>query len=300
MVQYGILSCGRSSVYLGTTERFDNVTTSLTLRTAASPRSGATGYSITYSGFSNGGTTGGYVGTVEKFIDVLNIHTSQASISKRYLPAGFSLYNISDLSWYGFVAGGIDPTAMTGIIERYNDLLNTQTLRTSNITPRTGLAGFSLNGYGFLCCGATAIVAGLGTNERYEDISDSITLRASGASRRELAAYAMSGFGFTSGGWTNSITQRYDNLSDTYLGRAVLPDLVRHLLAGYSINDYGFVSCGWKNTNTVLSPDTIRLDDVANTQMNVNTSAIARAALAGYAIEEVQCPPIQCTFGIMV
>ena len=87
---FGFTSCGWTTANVGTTERFDDVANTHTLRTAAAARNALTGYSLNGFGFTSCGHDGATVGTTERFDDVANTHTLRTAATARRFLAGYS------------------------------------------------------------------------------------------------------------------------------------------------------------------------------------------------------------------
>jgi hypothetical protein len=272
---YGFTSCGYTSTYVGTTERFDDVANTHTARANATARSYLAGYSLNGYGFTSCGNTGTNVGTTERFDDVANTHTARADASARDYLTGYSL------NGYGFTSCGYTSTYV-GTTERFDDVANTHTAR-ANASARASLTGYSLNNYGFTSCGETSGGSKVGTTERFDDVVNIHTARANATAREYLAGYSLNGYGFTSCGTTGTTvgtTERFDDVTNTHTARANAT--ARIFLTGYSLNGYGFTSCGY---TTTLVGTTERFDDVANIH-TARADATARRYLTGYSTNE--------------
>ena len=84
---------------------------------------------------------------------------------------------------FGFTSGGPG----TGLTERFDDVADTQTARTA-ATAREGLAGYSLNGFGFTSCGIAG--GNTGVTQRFDDVANTQTARTAATARRYLAGYS--------------------------------------------------------------------------------------------------------------
>jgi hypothetical protein len=167
---------------------------------------------------------------------------------------------------------------MGGITPRNVPHTRGLTIFVSNESPTRGKVRIE-GGYGFVSCGFTNV--NLGTTERFDDVANTYTARASATARRDLAGYSLNGYGFTSCGWTSAntgITERFDDVANTHTARANA--FARSYLAGYSLNGYGFTSCG---DISVRVGTTERFDDVANTH-TARANATARLGLVGYSL----------------
>jgi len=95
----------------------------------------------------------------------------------------------------------------------------------------------------------------------------------------------MTTYGYTAGGWVtgtgiSAITEKYDDVANTWTAKANL-NTARADLAGFSQNGYGYTAGGYV---AAVSAVTEKYDDVANTwtaKANLNT---ARNHLAGFDI----------------
>jgi hypothetical protein len=277
---YGFTSCGYTSTYVGTTERFDDIANSHTARANATARRDLAGYAFNGYGFTSCGYTGSNpgVGTTQRFNDTANSHTARANATARYGLTGYAF------GGYGFTSCGYT-TAVVGTTERFDDTANSHTAR-ANATARNYLAGYAFGGYGFTSCGYTTAV--VGTTERFDDTANSHTARANATARNYLAGYAFGGYGFTSCGLTSSYvgtTERFDDTANSHTARANAT--ARNYLAGYAFGGYGFTSCGY--TGSYVGT-TERFDDTANSH-TARANATARYGLAGYAFPNLDNPP---------
>jgi hypothetical protein len=271
---YGFSTCGYTSTYVGTTERFDDIANSHTARANATARRLLAGYAFNGYGFTSCGYTGSTpgVGTTERFDDTANSHTARADATARYHLTGYAF------NGYGFTSCGYTGSNV-GTTERFDDTANSHTAR-ANAIARDRLAGYAFNGYGFTSCGYTSTY--VGTTERFDDVANSHTARANATARRQLAGYAFNGYGFTSCGYTGSTpgvgtTERFDDTANSHTARA--DATARYTLAGYAFNGYGFTSCGY--TSSAVGT-TERFDDTANSH-TARANATARQTLTGYA-----------------
>jgi hypothetical protein len=274
---YGFTSCGYTSTYVGTTERFDDTANSHTGRANATARRELTGYAFGGYGFTSCGYTGSNVGTTERFDDTANSHTARANATARYGLAGYAF------GGYGFTSCGLIDS-IVGTTERFDDTANSHTGRAS-ATARYQLTGYAFGGYGFTSCGYTTNY--VGTTERFDDTANSHTTRANATARRELTGYAFGGYGFTSCGFTGSnvgTTERFDDTANSHTARANAT--TRRNLAGYAFGGYGFTSCGF-TTNYVGTTE--RFDDTANSH-TTRANATARRYPAGYAFPNLDNP----------
>lgn len=303
---YGFTSCGQVSTGdTGLTERFDDILNIHIIRADATPRRGPTGYSMYINdenvGFTSGGIRAGVVGTTEKFSDITNTHTSRKDIIGRRGLAGYSIYQ------YGFACGGVlGSNLSTDMIERFDDMTNTHIQISGKMTARGRLCGYSMptSGfwYGFTSCGNTDIIAWTGITERYDNIGDISTLRATASARRELTGYSMivnnEYYGFSCGGWTNNQTERFDDNSNTHTTRTTItPAGPRNEVVSFSMKVdnhwYGFAGCGWTGTGSIRTGQIERFDDNTNTQ-TIRNPATIKSFLAGYALD--LCPTTICDF----
>jgi hypothetical protein len=275
---YGFSTCGYTSAYVGTTERFDDTANSHTARASTTSRIGPAGYAFNGYGFSTCGyaSGGSLSGITERFDDIANSHTARANATARTYLAGYAF------NGYGFTSCGYTGSGSgVGTTERFDDTANSHTAR-ANATARYYLTGYAFGGYGFTSCGYTSTQ--VGTTERFDDTANSHTARANATARRELAGYAFGGYGFTSCGYTSTYvgtTERFDDTANSHTARANAT--ARNSLTGYTLGGYGFTSCGYTSANVGT---TERFDDVANSH-TARANATARRHLAGYAFPDL-------------
>jgi len=210
-----------------------------------------------------------------------NAHTQPLSVLVKNDTASRGLVRIN--GGYGFTTCGY-VAAVSAVTERYDNVTNAWTAKTSATTARQLLTGYSLNGLGFGSCGETAGAnTPTGVTERFDDTINAHTARLSATARYRPSGYSLSGYGFSSGGY-NAIdsvatTERFDDVANTHTARTNL-NTARNGLAGYSLNGYGFTTCGYI---AAVSAVTERFDDVANTH-TARLDATARFTLAGYSL----------------
>lgn len=200
---------------------------------------------------------------------------------------------------FGFTSCGFVPPNAVGTTERFDDVANTQTARTS-ASARFGPTGYSLNGFGFTSGGATAGPIQVGTTERFDDVINTHTSRTGISARDVLAGYTLNGFGFTncgrSGAGTSSVVQRFDDTTNfqTVVSGGAPAITSRQTPAGYGLNNLGFTSGGETGGGGVIGAGTVsavteRYDptiDIAfggnqTTRANLTT---ARRSLTGFSI----------------
>ncbi|KKN31286.1 hypothetical protein LCGC14_0825510 [marine sediment metagenome] len=165
---------------------------------------------------------------------------------------------------------------MGGVTTRNNKHTYPMPIYLKNEDADRGLVRIN-GGFGFTACGND----GAHTDEvdRFDDITNTQTVRAVATSRQEPTGYSLNGFGFTSCGFIGAntgVTQRFDDAVNTHTAR--LAATARISPAGYSLVGKGFTSCG--NTGGV-SGETQRFDDVANTH-TARLAATAREESTGY------------------
>ncbi|MDP3352849.1 MAG: kelch repeat-containing protein, partial [Flavobacteriaceae bacterium] len=91
---------------------------------------------------------------------------------------------------YGYTAGGWTPLPVA-TTEKYDDIADTWTAKANLNTGRLGLAGFSLNGYGYTAGGSDAI-AESAVVEKYDDVANTWTAKTSmNTARPYLAGFAL-------------------------------------------------------------------------------------------------------------
>lgn len=131
---------------------------------------------------------------------------------------------------------------------------------------------------GFTTCGVTGAGAS-GATERYSDVDNTQTLRASATARSFLAGFSLNGFGFSIAGRPNvGTTERFDDSANTHTTRT--PCTARSELGGYSTRGFGFSTCGFTNTSVGT---TERFEDESNTWTSRATAA-ARRAVGAYSL----------------
>ncbi len=227
---FGYTTCGNTGAIVGTTERFDEVINSQVQRTNATPTWNTTGYALNGFGFKSGGTgaagvnekfddvtnswetraiitdrnnlsgyglngygftSGGFAaavsGITQRFDDNANIQLTRASLNTARLTlAGYSI------NGYGFTNCGFLDLILTatGIVERFDDIANTQTNR-QTATARGNLATFSLNGFGFTSCGFTnPPPLTVDTTERFDDVANTQTGVTAATARTNPGGYS--------------------------------------------------------------------------------------------------------------
>ncbi|MDZ4810763.1 MAG: hypothetical protein SGI96_21210 [Bacteroidota bacterium] len=155
---------------------------------------------------------------------------------------------------------------------------NTWVARATGGTAREELAGFSLNGYGYICSGTT----GANTSEanQFNDSTNAWIGRAgAGTARTGPAGFALNGFGYNCGGFVGAQVSTADQFNDStnaWVGRTGI-GTARYLLAGFSLNGYGYVCNGNANTNEVNQHN-----DSANTWTIRATGGTSRHGIPGF------------------
>ncbi len=188
---------------------------------------------------------------------------------------------------FGFTNGGFDGASLSGSVERYDDVANSQTARTAILAARDKCAGFSLNGFGHVVGGENPIGTVIGTHSRLDDVLNVQLIRDFVISRNGLTGYTINGFGFSSCGFDGinrvGTTERYDAVADANTLRTSAT--ARDLLAGFGMNNFGFTACG-STTGLIggIVATTERFDDVANTQVARVNTTFATYQLTGYSL----------------
>lgn len=185
---------------------------------------------------------------------------------------------------FGFTNGGFNGVSLSDVVERYDDVANSQTARTAILAARDKCAGFSLNGFGHVVGGENPIGTVIGTHSRFDDVLNIQLIRDFVISRNGLTGYTVNGFGFSSCGFDGinrvGTTERYDAVADSNTLRTSATS--RDLLAGFGMNNFGFTSCG-----DIAGPIPIdivdRFDDIANTQTTRASASVAHQ-LTGYSL----------------
>ena len=178
---------------------------------------------------------------------------------------------------------------------KYDDVLNTWTVKTPMNNARNSPSGFGLNGYGYTAGGFIVAVSAI--VEKYDDVLNTWTVKTSmNTARNVLPGFGLNGYGYTAGGNTgavSAVTEKYDDVANTWATKTNL-NTARKELTGFSLNGYGYTAGG--DTGAV-SAVTEKYDDVLNTwtaKANLNT---ARDTLAGFSIgnllQSIQNPDIQ-------
>jgi hypothetical protein len=88
--------------------------------------------------------------------------------------------------------------------------------------------------YGFSTCGYDGTNR-IGTTQRFDDVANTHTGRASATARDDLAGYAIGSYGFSTCGYTGSYvgtTERFDDAANSHTARASAT--ARNGVAGYS------------------------------------------------------------------
>lgn len=185
---------------------------------------------------------------------------------------------------FGFTNAGFDGVNIVGVKERFDDVAQTQTIRTPVFAPTNKLSGYSLNGFGYADGGENPVGTPFASHERHDDVINQTTARNPSTARSGLTSYTINGFGFTSCGF-NGIsrtgrTERFDDSTNSIVVRTFAT--ARDLLAGFGMNNFGFTSCG-----DVAGPIPIdivdRFDDIANTQTTRASASVAHQ-LTGYSL----------------
>lgn len=184
---------------------------------------------------------------------------------------------------FGFTSGGYDGVNPVGTVERFDDVANSQTARTSTVT-RNECAGFSLNGFGHVVGGENPIGSVVGAHTMLDDVLNTQVVRDIIISRSGLTAYTINGFGFTSCGFNGTTrvgtTERFDGVANANTTRTSAT--ARDLLAGFGMNNFGFTACG-ETAGPTTSNINQRFDDIANTQTS-RASLVDIGACAGFSL----------------
>ena len=134
--------------------------------------------------------------------------------------------------------------------------------------------------YGFSVCGYLNGLPNMGTNERFNDISNIHVQRMETSAKRAIGTYSLNNYGFLAGGRTVGIIsthEKYDNIANGYIVRNSITG--RSNLNGFALNNYGFNVCG---TDPIQNVGIIERYDDATDSFTIRTPATPRARLAAY------------------
>ena len=150
-------------------------------------------------------------------------------------------------------------------------------------TARSHIAGFTLNGFGYICDGTT----GSNSNEvnQYNDSANTWATKATGGSARAyLSGFAFNSYGYICDGYiagnSNEVNQ-YNDAANTWATMATA-GTARNGVAGFAFNGYGYnfgglvVSTKYNEVN--------QYNDSANTWATMATCGTARCYLAGFSL----------------
>ena len=150
-------------------------------------------------------------------------------------------------------------------------------------TARSHIAGFTLNGFGYICDGTT----GSNSNEvnQYNDSANTWATKATGGSARAyLSGFTLNGYGYICDGYiagnSNEVNQ-YNDAANTWATMATA-GTARNGVAGFAFNGYGYnfgglvVSTKYNEVN--------QYNDSANTWATMATCGTARCYLAGFSL----------------
>ena len=149
-------------------------------------------------------------------------------------------------------------------------------------TARFSLAGFSLNGYGYLANGD----AGGYSNEvnQYNDTTNVWATKATGGTARAyLYGFSLNGFGYIGMGSTGvylSEVNKYNDSANTW-ATVASGGTARNTLAEFSLNGYGYACGGDDGVFTALVE---KYNDSANTWTTKATILAARSDLSGFSL----------------
>ncbi len=254
------------------------------------------GYAIQGFGFSARGSTtiaGANSNTLERYDPSTTVWSTRAPaplLTSRRNLAGYA-NPTSDNSngarllvklhgGFGFTSCG-GAFTVTGVIDRFDDIANTQTPRLFDTAPRNGPTGYSLNGHGF----TSGSVAPAGNTQRYDDVLNTYTVRAAITARGLLAGYSLNGLGITSCGTTGAVqttTESFDDTTNVVATRANAT--ARDNLAGYGLNGFGFTSGGDTTGIGAVTGITERFDNIGNFHIIRTSLTIARSTVAGFSV----------------
>jgi len=149
-------------------------------------------------------------------------------------------------------------------------------------TARHLVAGFSLNGFGYICSGTT----GSDSNEvnQYNDVANTWATKATaGTARRAPTGFSLNGYGYVCDGLTgaavNEVSQ-YNDAINTWATKAT-GGTARYGLGGFSLNGYGYISSGDTGAKT---NEVNKYNDSANTWSTQATSGTARVSPGGFSL----------------
>ena len=149
-------------------------------------------------------------------------------------------------------------------------------------TARSDLAGFSLNGYGYICDGYT----GSYSNEvnQYNDSANTWATKATGGTARDqLAGFSLNGYGYICDGYnavTSNEVNQYNDAANTWATMAT-GGTARTDLAGFSLNGYGYICDGY---STTYSNEVNQYNDSANSWATKATGGTAREGSGGFTL----------------
>lgn len=182
---------------------------------------------------------------------------------------------------YGFTIGGANNVSCLPRRERFDDVAQTQTVRSNGLIFNKTSA-FSLNGLGYQLGGENPIGGTVfGSTRRFDDILNDANVRISITARNGLATFTINGYGFTSCGFNGTnrtgLTERFDDSTSTNIARTSAT--ARDLLAGFGMNNYGFTA-GGETAGGIIVGNIERFNDITNTQ-TARIAAATSGALAG-------------------
>jgi len=152
-------------------------------------------------------------------------------------------------------------------------------------TARHYVAGFSLNGFGYVCNGYTGAAASSEVNQ-YNDSANTWTTKAGGGTARYgLAGFSLNGFGYicdgaTSGGVYSSLVDQYNDITNAWASRAN-GGTARANLSGFSLNGFSYISSGLP---AAVSSEVNQYNDTANTWSTKAGAGTARRGPAGFSL----------------
>ena len=156
-------------------------------------------------------------------------------------------------------------------------------IKTFNVPETTSLTIVMIKtGMGYISGGDNGTGTVIATTEKYDDIPDVWTPKASlNTTRTELSGFYLNTYGYTIGGYDgnpSAATEKYDNTGDIWTPKANL-NIARYLLTGFSLNKYGYAICGWSSGMTTAVE---KYDDIADVWTSKASYIDAPFGLTGF------------------
>ena len=200
------------------------------------------------------------------------VFVSTNTVSMSYSPG--SIFKVRLDTAYGFSALGYSGSANISSNERFDEVSNTQAIRTT-LSTRRGAGGCSLIGYGFTLGGNTTVA--VGTNQRFDDIINAAKSRLTLTATSNVSVYTLDGYIYYMAGVGNG--QRFDDITNS---AAATNTPAIYSCASFSVNRYGFYAGGGVSPSIVSNLQ--RYSSDTNSYSIRNTSTVARTFIRGYAL----------------